>query len=604
MKFSMLSIFTAVLCLAGSAVAEPPNVLFIAVDDLRPELNCYGADHMITPHMDRLAAEGRLFRNHYVQVPTCGASRFALFSGLRPTAATDANSAFDNKMPKTQGNDPESWVELLRRNGWYTASLGKVTHEPDGFQWDYTSTYDIGRTRATHPDMRFSWNEIVWDHNKWGAQRYPLFAYADGTGRAAGSSPAYEVGINAVGETVSDDAYVDGQTAQAAIDKLREFSEEGTRFCLGVGFMRPHLPFNAPKAYFDLYNSEDLPGPSPAGWPINNHYTGSAGEYTKYTGHSDRSMLRHAYFACVSYVDAQIGKILDALDTLGLSENTVVVLWGDHGYCLDDYGGALGKHRVLERALESPLIIRAPRAWNPEAFAGIQTEGVVETIDIYPTIAELCGLTPPAGPDGSSLVPMLRNPFAEGKDNAYARWKTYQTVRTPDWRLIDNGSGAQDLYDLSSYRYEIENISAANTGVVAQLNAALSVQGTRSGTNYVDWSSGNAQLADPAGDADSDGIPNFLEYGMGTDPMDNRSWKKASVEQGAEGVFLTFEVSTNADDFALEISSSTNLLSAAWGFQSLEFFDSMDLGDGVRRLRYRSTDADEQSRFFRLNAAE
>lgn len=168
---------------SGLACAQPPNVLFIAVDDLRPELNCYGESHMVTPHIDALASQGRLFRNHYVQVPTCGASRYAVMTGRRPTRATGSNNAFVRHMPTSLPAAPESWADLLRRNGWHTVSLGKISHEPDGYRWNFPSNYDSGRSSASVAEMRHSWNEILYDHDIWGAQRYPLFAYADGTGR-------------------------------------------------------------------------------------------------------------------------------------------------------------------------------------------------------------------------------------------------------------------------------------------------------------------------------------------------------------------------------------------------------------------------------------
>ena len=188
-------------------------------------------------------------------------------------------------MPTSLPAQPESWVDLLRRNGWHTVSLGKVTHEPDGYRWNFPSTYDIGRSSATFPDMRFSWNEIVFDHDKWGAQRYPLFAYADGTGRVSGVSAAWESGVDGSGQSLPDNAYPDGQMADAAIDKLREFADDGTRFCLAVGFFKPHLPFNAPKAYFDLYNPATLPGPSPASAPTgaNPATTANSSEINAYT---------------------------------------------------------------------------------------------------------------------------------------------------------------------------------------------------------------------------------------------------------------------------------------------------------------------------------
>jgi arylsulfatase A-like enzyme len=608
----MIRLFTiAIFLCALPATAAPPNVLFIAVDDLRPELNCYGATHMVTPHIDTLASQGRLFRNHYVAVPTCGASRYALMSGLRPTTATDNNDAFD-RMPTSYPATPESWADLLRRNGWHTVSMGKITHEPDGYRWNDSGTYDIGRYKATNPDMRFSWDEILFGHDKWGAQRYPLFAYADGTGRVANVTPAYEMGIDDQGQSLPDEAYPDGLMANAAIEKLREFKDDGTRFCLALGFYKPHLPFNAPKKYWDLYNPNDpasVPGPSPTGKPTgaNPATTTNSGEINAYTDRSDRAKLRHAYFACVSYTDAQVGKVLAELDALGLADNTIVVLWGDHGWCLDDYG-LIGKHKVLERSLEAPLIIRPPASVCPGVFAGVHAGGVVETVDIYPTIAELCGLTPPAGPVGASLVPMLRNPFAPGKNHAYSRWGSLTTIRTPDWRLI-NTSGDYDLYDLSSFRYELADVSAGNPSVVSELSGKLNVQGSRPGTTYAAWAGGNPLLADPAGDADSDGSSNALEYGAGTDALDPASRPTATISTedltgiglGDNEIVYSFTVATDPDDLALHPATSTDLL--AWSFAPLEFLDATDLGNNHFHLRFRLTTAAEPKRFFRFGTS-
>ena len=580
-----------------------PNVLFVAVDDLRPELACYGEAHMHTPSIDALARSGRLFRNHYVAVPTCGASRYALMTGRRPTASSDDNNAF-NAMPSVETATPESWVHLLRQNGWRTASIGKISHEPDGFRWSFPDNYDDGRSRAGNPDMRFSWDEIIWDHGKWGARRYPLFAYADGTGRVRNNTPAYEIGVDQNGDSLPDDAYPDGQMAQAAIEKLREFADDGSRFCLAVGFHKPHLPFNAPKAYFDLYDPASLPGPDPVAPPSGaNSSTGSSGEPNAYTDIGDRHVLRRAYFACISYMDAQVGKVLDELDALGLADNTVVVLWGDHGWCIDDYA-RIGKHSVLERAVEAPLIIRAPAAANPEAYAGIPAHGVVETIDLYPTIAELCGLAPQAPPSavGSSLVPMLRNPFAPGKSHAYSRWGNVTAVRTGTHRLIRSGGGVDDLYDLSDHRYEITDISAGDPALTADLAALLATQAMRGGTTYDGWANGDPALLDPTADPDLDGSDNALEYASGTDPLLASSAPTPAIAledlgRGPEAVF-SFEVGILPDDLTAIPTRSSDLEN--WFAGGFEFLSEEPVDATRSRVRFRLIDAGAERQQFRI----
>lgn len=611
MKHSIFTLLGFIGLTVSSSAA--PNVLFIALDDLRPELGSYGETHMQTPHIDALANSGRVFRNHYVSVPTCGASRYALMTSLRPTAASDGNNAF-NAMPTTETAAPESWVHLLRQNGWYTASMGKVTHEPDGFRWSFPNNFDDGRFRGNNAEMRFSFDEIIYDHSSWGARRYPLFAYADGTGRVRRNTPAFEIGVDADGNSLPDDAYPDGQLALAAIEKLREFKQDGTQFCLTLGFFKPHLPFNAPKAYFDLYDPAALPAPDPVSAPTGaNSSTGNSGEPNSYTQNSDRAQLRYAYVACISYVDAQVGKVLDELEALGMADNTIVVLWGDHGWCFDDYG-RIGKHSVLERAVQSPLIIRAPdNSANPEAFRGLGTKGIVSSIDIYPTIAELCGLSSqiPSSVDGESLVPMLQNPFSPGKSQAFSRFGDVTSIRTDTHRLIRSGGGANDLYDLTAHPYELADVSASNGPLTTQLENRLTVRGTRPGNTYEDWALNVPELADPLTDADSDGSSNLLEYLAGTDPTNDQSLVNTELSfedlgAGSEPVF-TYQLSNIANDASLIPTSSTDL--SQWFSSSLRFYEANPIsGSTNTELRFRVATPSAAPlglrRFFRVEASD
>jgi arylsulfatase A-like enzyme len=603
------------LLLAGVApVFAAPNVLFIAVDDLRPELNCYGITNIISPNIDKLARSGRLFKRHYVAVPTCGASRYALWTGKRPvTLADTSNTAFD-QLPASEGSNPESFAHLFRRKGWRTVSLGKISDEPDGFVWNTSAALggsDRGRTSAARAEMPFSWNEIIFGHDRWGARINPIFNYGNGTGRTSGVSPAYEIGTNRV-----DEDYLDGKIAQAAISKLKEFKQEGTRFMMALGFLRPHLPFSAPKAYYDLYDPATLPDPFPAFAPTNalagtasqsseiNNY--NHGYYPWDTGaHTDdnyRRRLRWAYYASVSYADAQIGKVLDALDNLGLSDNTIVVLWGDNGWCLDDYN-LLAKHIVLERGVHCPLIIRAPGM----AFPGRAANGIVEAIDIYPTLAKLCGLTPPATINGTSLIPILNNPDAPGKGWAYSRdidSLTQDSVRTDRWRLIRVNS-SYDLYDFQASPYEVDDVSALFPSVVNDLvTTKLNVQSTRAGTtNYNSWKQANfsaqeqtnAAISSLQADPDGDGISNLFECLGATNPKNPVEGSRLIGEvknlsaYGLASNFFTarFTALSLVDDISFSVEGSSELEN--WSPSAVSFVTNSPVGDGRYEYLFRST---------------
>ena len=262
---------------------------------------------------------------------------------------------------------------------------------------------------------------------------------------------------------------------------------------------------------------------------------------------------------------------------------------------------------MLERSLEAPLIIRPPASLRPEVFAGVPANGVVETVDIYPTIAELCGLTLPASAVGSSLVPMLRNPFAPGKNHAFSRFGSLTTIRTSDWRII-NTNGDYDLYDLSSFRYELEDVSAENPAVVNTLSGDLNVQGTRSGLSYASWAGGNPLLVDPSGDADGDGSVNMIEYGAGVDGLDSGEGPEAGLSFedltsygfSDNELVYRFAVVTDRDDVSLLPSISSNL--ATWSFDPMEFLSAADLGGSRFMLSFRVPGPIDPRRFFRLNA--
>jgi arylsulfatase A-like enzyme len=412
-----LSVGGLAACSGGSAssqsepVAPPdgPNVLLILVDDLRPEVGTYGAD-AITPNMDALAARGVQFDGHRVNVPTCGPSRATLITGLRGT-----EERFYRNSERV--DEHAAWAEpmstFFRRNGYAAYGLGKILHTPE----------DHGDT----------WSAPIWlpdvQHL---SKNYVLPENMALQARSGKNGPITEAA------DVDDDAYVDGMIARRAASVLEALGESGDPFFLTVGFIRPHLPYSVPQRYWDMYPEGDLPESRevPLGAPSLDTGSGGLRELVRYEGVPEATpfpdslvrQLRRGYRASVSYVDAQIGRVLDQLEASGLAENTIVLLWGDHGFLLGEHG-QWSKHVTLDLALRSPLIVAGP---------GVNTgvaEGLVETIDIYPTLADLTGLAPPDHLQGESFVPQLRDPAAPGKPAIFSRFRKLEAVLTPTHAL-------------------------------------------------------------------------------------------------------------------------------------------------------------------------
>lgn len=404
---------------------SPPNILFISIDDLRNELGAYGTDYIKTPNLDAFAEKSRIFTRHYVQVPTCGSSRAALLRGKRADRP--------EFIPNTAiANTHEEWGDrslpgLFRSNGYQTLSLGKITHYPGGL---------TGEGWAEGPEeLPGVWDRIWVPESPWETPQDMMHGYANGQPRERGESPTWEA------HGGPDTSYPDGWVAEDAINVLGELSESDSPWFFAVGFFKPHLPFAAPRSYFDLYNPDSIPvpedtvrHPSPSSW----HGSGEMmGNYGQHPGHpnSDKTyakQLRHGYAAATSYVDAQVGKVLDAFRELGMDENTIVVIWGDHGFALGKQG-IWGKHSLYEVALKAPLMIRYPGMKEP----GKISDAIVETVDIFPTLAEMAGLQAPGDLDGKSLYPHLEDPATSSLKEAVGHWRNGQTtIRNEDWRLI------------------------------------------------------------------------------------------------------------------------------------------------------------------------
>lgn len=453
---------------------EKPNVLFIAIDDLRPELGCYGTNYIKSPNLDKLASSGTVFMNHFVQVPTCGASRFSMLSGMLPKTtghlSNEAIHKYISGQPET--SKPETFIHHLKRNGYYTVGIGKISHYADGLLYGYTDPV------GTERELPHSWDELVFNPSIWGTGWNAFFGYANGENRQSLNRQVkpYEMG------NVDDHGYPDGMTAALAVQKLKELSEKEKPFFLGVGFFKPHLPFNAPKKYWDLYDEKEIPLSPFPNIPenVNNASLHGSGEFNGYKLGEEKGSLsqsvsddyarkvRHAYFACVSYIDAQIGKLLDELEKSGLAENTIVVVWGDHGWHLGDQR-VWGKHTIFERALKSAFIIKAPNT----SSGGKIVDKVVSSVDLYPTLMELCGVEMPHNTDGKSLVPIIKNLlFQTWEDASYGYFRNGISLRTRRYRLTKYFREQEpriELYDHQTDPNETKNIASENPEIVNQL---------------------------------------------------------------------------------------------------------------------------------------
>jgi iduronate 2-sulfatase len=468
----------------GSLVAAPkrPNVLFIAVDDLRPELGIYGASHVHSPRMDELGRSGMVFTRAYCQMAVCNPSRASLLTGLRP----DSLRVWDLKTPFRQTRpDAITLPQRFRENGYHTAEIGKIFHnifpdppswsEPDlhikGFPFDPDAVY-----RSTTETARIEQRKKALIAE--GKQQRHIDQYGEWyLKNSATEAP-----------DVPDNAYYDGAQTDVAVSKLQEFSKVKQPFFFGIGYYRPHLPFNAPKKYWDLYDRAKIPlarnpfEPKSAPLMANNmnrelrgyqDFLNAPKPHEGSLTEAQSRLLRHGYLASVSYVDAQVGRLLDALDQNGLRDNTIVVLWGDHGWKLGEHNG-WGKMTNYEIDARVPLLLRAP------GKAPGSCSGMVEFVDIYPTLCQLSDITPPSNLEGTSFLPLLSRPQKRWKDAVFHQFLREgiwvapdgveymgNAIRTDRYRYIewlrwsDKTLAARELYDLK--RDPEENNNLANT---------------------------------------------------------------------------------------------------------------------------------------------
>lgn len=473
----------SLLSAVATAKAKKLNVLFMVSDDLRPELGCYGVKRALSPNIDKLAARGTLFERAYCQQAVCSPTRTSLLTGCRPdtTKIYDLETHFRSTIP-----DVVTLPQYFKANGYDTRGFGKIYH--GGL------------------DDKASWSKDHWD------AKVSMYAdpkniqlakdrLADVKARAAtnpkvrirASGPAFEC------VDVPDTTYTDGQTANKVIETLQEFAKSEQPFFLAAGWARPHLPFVAPKKYWDMYKREDIKLPDNPQAPLNmpaiaaSGAVGSiSGEMWVYAGIPTKGPLPdeqareliHGYLACVSYLDAQIGRVMDELDRLGLRDNTVVVFWGDHGWKLGEHG-MWCKHTDFELDTRSTLMVSMPN----QKTAGKHATGFVEFVDVYPTLCELAGLPLPKHLEGISFAPLMDDPGRTWKSAAFSQYPRklngadvmgYSMRTDPwrytEWRKVEGGEViAVELYDHKLDPGENVNVAGdkANAQILSQLAAKM-----------------------------------------------------------------------------------------------------------------------------------
>jgi iduronate 2-sulfatase len=463
LAFLSLSLFAVAL---HAAETKKLNVLFIAVDDLRPEVNASGSSLIKTPNLDRIAAKGTTFDRAYCQQAVCSPSRSSLMTGRRPDATRvwDLETHFRKALPNAV-----TVAQYFKEHGYHSMSMGKIFHGgfDDTLSWSEPSQYPKAPQYASAAALKM--------------QDDP--ANIDKKGRARG--PAVEEA------DVPDDTYADGKIARLAVKTLGELKQKGKPFFLAVGMTKPHLPFVAPKKYWDLYDPAKIYVPSfqklPAGAPgFVGHNNSELKSYADIPNEGPITealarRLRHGYYAATSYMDAQVGLVLDALEKEGLADNTVIVLWGDHGWQLGEHG-LWHKHTNFEIAARAPLLISMPG----QKAAGRKSASLAEFIDIYPTLADACGLPKPKDVDGMSLRPVLDDADSKVRPVAISQYPRNDagkslmgySIRDDRWRLVlwrdraDNTIHATELYDEVGDPHETVNVAtkAEHAEVIARLS--------------------------------------------------------------------------------------------------------------------------------------
>ena len=458
--FFIVGLVTLSTLAAPTIAADAPNILFIAVDDLRPEFGAYGASHVKSPNLDRLAASGMTFLRAYCQQAVCSPSRSSLMTGARPdtTKVWDLETHFRTALP-----DVVTLGQHFKNHGYFVQGMGKIYH--GGF--DDADTWSIPWQSPKAASYGLAENNALVKPVKPGKGK------AKSRKAKGPRGPAFE------GADVADNTFRDGKVAELAVATLAELKKRNEPFFLAVGFAKPHLPFVAPKRYWDLYDPATIElarNPfSPKGAP--EYAIAPGGELRSYHGIPKGSIpddlarqLKHGYYAAISYMDAQLGRVLDELERQRLAQNTIVVLWGDHGWKLGEHD-AWCKHSNCENDTNAPLLLTVPGMKH----AGTKTRGLVEFVDIYPTLCELANLPLPAHLEGTSFKPLLDDPTQIWKRAAFSQYprKTPEgnlmgySMRTDQYRFTawTHRDDASQIVATELYDHEVdpqENVNIAN----------------------------------------------------------------------------------------------------------------------------------------------
>ncbi len=438
--------------------AKKKNVLMICVDDLRPELGCYGNKQIISPNIDKLASEGLLFNRAYCQIAVCGPSRGSILSGLRP-GKINYSWRLDKVLPDYATTLPRHF----KKHGYATISAGKVYHYNDDDKQGWTKRYT---TTFTEPCMGYCS----------GYQNEENIKYLNNYFEPIDPNNPLRRSHSVEASDTPDGAHPDAMIADDVIGSLRELKKEGEPFFVAAGFYRPHLPFSPPKKYWDLYSREDIDLADNPYMPKNGIGFTNWDELRRYgdipnegplTDEKARELI-HGYYASVSFADAQIGRVISELERLGLKEDTVILLWGDHGWQLGEHA-MWSKHTNYEVATRTSMIVSVPGVTS-----GQKTEALVELLDIFPTLCELTSLPKPDYLEGKSFVPLIYDPNRSWKKAAFSYWGRSPSMRTERYRVTKHRKKHPEYGDIELYDHEVDpdenfNIAAEKPELVKKL---------------------------------------------------------------------------------------------------------------------------------------